>query len=42
MKTPNVKTKSLFKKIIEDKRAIRKCILKNGNLKKLRKISGKG
>ena len=37
MKTPNVGTKSFFKKLLEDKRAIRKCIQKNGDLKKLAK-----
>ena len=34
MKTPKVETKSFFQKLLEDKRAIRECIQKNGDLKK--------
>ena len=37
MKTPKVDTKSFFQKLLEDKRAIRECIQKNGDLKKLAK-----
>ena len=37
MKTPKVETKSFFQKLLEDKRAIRECIQKNGDLKKLAK-----
>ena len=37
MKTPKVKTQSFFQKLVEDKRAIRECIQKNGDLKKLAK-----
>ena len=32
MKTPKVETKSFFQKLLEDKRAIRECIQKNGDL----------
>ena len=37
MKTPKVETKSFFQKLLEYKRAIRECIQKNGDLKKLAK-----
>lgn len=37
MKTPKVETKSFFQKLLEDKLAIRECIQKNGDLKKLAK-----
>ena len=37
MKMPNVETKSFLQKLLEDKRAIRECIQKNGDLKKLAK-----
>ena len=37
MKTLKVKTQSFFQKLVEDKRAIRECIQKNGDLKKLAK-----
>ena len=37
MKTQKVETKSFFQKLLEDKRAIRECIQKNGDLKKLAK-----
>ena len=37
MKTPKVETKSFFQKLLEDKRAIRECIRKYGDLKKLAK-----
>ena len=37
MKTPKVETKCFFQKLLEDKRAIRECIHKNGDLKKLAK-----
>ena len=37
MKTPKVETKSFFHKLLEAKRAIRECIQKNGDLKKLAK-----
>lgn len=37
MKTPKVKPNNFFQKLLEDKRAIRECIQKNGDLKKLAK-----
>ena len=37
MKLPNVETKSFLQNLLEDKRAIRECIQKNGDLKKLAK-----
>ena len=37
MKTQKVETKRFLKKMLEDKRAIRECIQKNGDLKKLAK-----
>lgn len=40
MKTRNEKPKNLFQKILEDKRAIRECIQKNGDLKKVAKERG--
>ena len=37
MKPPNVETISFFQKLLEDNRAIRESIQKNGDLKKLAK-----